>query len=413
MRNPFPHTVGPDPLVRPRFRLAVVAGLVFLTGVVLAGTPAANADHPSARHPTPVVKPTPVAPPSGIPFPSLYGDLFSFLPDPKHWAADAFSQLLVTVLQGIDNPLHSSSLGSGLRSATQFAKGKAHSHLYSCTIMQYHAPKAREGGSASMTEGPMMLAEERRRHILGMLQRDGKVLASELSSRLAVSEDTIRRDLRELARGGMLHRVHGGALPRSPVNARYATRREQASEAKVAIGKAAATLARSGQVIIMDAGTTALQVADHLSLSLRATVITNSPPVATALTEHPSIEVLLLGGRLYKHSVAAVGTETVDALRQVRADLCFLSVAGLHPEVGMTVLDHEEAQVKRAMIEGAREVVVVVAGEKLGTAAPYVIAPVGVLTGMVTDLSDAEDELLPYRRMGIEVVRVGGGQPDV
>src|SRR5438105_11180070 len=131
-----------------------------------------------------------------------------------------------------------------------------------------------------------MLTAERRRSIMQTLQRDGKVLASELSKNLHVSEDTIRRDLRELASAGVLQRVHGGALPRSPVTASFTARQQQASGAKAAIAQAAVRLIRQDQVIILDGGTTPLQVAQHLPPDLRATVITHSPPVALALTEY-------------------------------------------------------------------------------------------------------------------------------
>src|SRR5439155_9524386 len=135
-----------------------------------------------------------------------------------------------------------------------------------------------------------MLTAERRRSIVQTLQRDGKVYASELSKALRVSEDTIRRDLRELAAAGVLQRVHGGALPRSPATASFTARQQQAPGAKAAIARAAAQFIRQAQVIILDGGTTTLQVAQHLPHDLRATVITHSPPVALALAEHPEIE---------------------------------------------------------------------------------------------------------------------------
>src|SRR6185503_630711 len=128
-----------------------------------------------------------------------------------------------------------------------------------------------------------MLTAERRQQILEALRRDGKVLATELSAALNVSEDTIRRDLRELAEAGLLQRVHGGALPRSPASASYIARQSQAPSAKAAIARAAVQLLRSGQVIVLDGGTTTLQIAQQLPIDLRATIITNSPPIAVAL----------------------------------------------------------------------------------------------------------------------------------
>jgi DeoR/GlpR family transcriptional regulator of sugar metabolism len=249
-----------------------------------------------------------------------------------------------------------------------------------------------------------MLTAERRQHILATLRRDGKVLASELSVALGVSEDTIRRDLRELAEADLLQRVHGGALPRSPASASFTARQSQASAAKQAIARAAAQLVRDGQVIILDGGTTTLQVAQRLPIDLRATVVTNSPPIAIALAEHPQVEVLIVGGRLYKHSLVAVGAGAVEALRAIRADICMLGVCSLHPQGGISVPDLEEAYVKRAMIAGAAEVVALASAEKLGTAATYMIGPIGDLTHIVTEREVPDETLAAYRAQGITLI---------
>ena len=250
-----------------------------------------------------------------------------------------------------------------------------------------------------------MLTAERRRSIIHTLQRDGKVLASELSRALHVSEDTIRRDLRELASAGALQRVHGGALPRSPATASFTERQQQVSGAKVAIARAAVGLIRQDQVIILDGGTTPLQVAQHLPSDLRATVITHSPPIALALAEHPLIEVILIGGKLYKRELVTTGAAAVEAFRNIRADLCFLGIGSVHPEIGISTLDLEEAYVKRAMIRSAAEVVALTSAEKLGTASPYIIGPLSDLTHLVTERSVSNEVLAPYRAAGLTVVR--------
>lgn len=250
-----------------------------------------------------------------------------------------------------------------------------------------------------------MLSAERRLHILGTLQREGKVVSSELSATLGVSEDTIRRDLREMGQAGLLHRVHGGALPRSPTNPSYTARQRLAPPAKTAIAQAAARLVLAGQVVIVDGGTTTLQVAQHLPLDLRATIITNSPPVAIALAGHPGLDVVVIGGRLFKDSLVAIGAATVTALQSIRADLYIMGVAGLHPDLGIGVLDLEEAQVKRTMIAGASEVMAVASAEKLGTATPYLVGPASDLTYLVTESGVPDEMLAPYRALGITVVQ--------
>jgi len=250
-----------------------------------------------------------------------------------------------------------------------------------------------------------MLTAERRRSILQALQRDGQVLSSELSKTLQVSEDTIRRDLRELATTGMLQRVHGGALPRSPASASFKERQQQAPGAKAAIAQAAVQLIRQDQVLILDGGTTLLQVAQHLPPDLRATVITHSLPVALALAEYPAIEVIVIGGRLYKQERVTVGAAAVEAYRTIRADLCLLGIGSLHPDVGLSTFEQEEAYVKRAMIASAAEVVALAAAEKLGTIASYIVGPLSDLTHLITERSVSIETLAPYRALGLTIVR--------
>jgi DeoR/GlpR family transcriptional regulator of sugar metabolism len=249
-----------------------------------------------------------------------------------------------------------------------------------------------------------MLSAERRQVILEHLRREGKVVAVEMSAGLGVSPDTLRRDLQELAEAGLLRRVHGGALPPAVGARPYAARREQAPAAKAAIARATCRLLHSGQVILLDAGTTTLEVARHLPSDLRATVVTNSPPIAVALAEHPTVEVFVVGGRLDQSARATVGAATIEALRSVRADVLVLGICSLHPDIGITVSDLEESYVKRAMIANAAEVVAVSSADKLGSAGPFVVGPLDELTHIVTERSSSPADLDAYRTRGVEVV---------
>jgi len=125
----------------------------------------------------------------------------------------------------------------------------------------------------------------------------------------------------------------------------------------------------------VNGGTTALQVARHLAPGLRATVVTHSPTVAVELAPHAGIEVLMLGGRLFRHSMVNVGADVIAAASRLRADLFFLGVTGVHPDAGLSTGDAEEAAVKRALHERAAETVVLASPEKLMAASPFVIAP--------------------------------------
>ncbi|MGA2812304.1 MAG: DeoR/GlpR family DNA-binding transcription regulator [Candidatus Acidiferrum sp.] len=250
-----------------------------------------------------------------------------------------------------------------------------------------------------------MLTKHRKQLILNKLKFEGQVIAKSVSHELGLSEDTIRRDLREMAQEGLLQRVHGGALPASPAVVDFAGRERLASAAKVAIGRAAAAMVESGQVVILDGGTTTRELARHLPQDLRATVVTHSPTIAMELLAHPGIEVILIGGRLFKHSVVTVGAATVEAIRQIRADTFFLGVTGIHPEAGLTTGDFEEAHIKRALIAAAAETAVLVSSEKLNAASPYLIAPATDANVMIVESAVPRKATDPFEKMGITVIR--------
>jgi DeoR/GlpR family transcriptional regulator of sugar metabolism len=250
-----------------------------------------------------------------------------------------------------------------------------------------------------------MLTAERRQVILERLRREGRVVAAELGQSLGVSHDTVRRDLQDLAEAGLLQRVHGGALPPVTLAATFSARQREAPTAKLAIARAAAKLVRSGQVLILDAGTTNERLAYELPGELEATIFTNAPPVAIALASHPGVDVHLLGGRLNKAGLAAFGSATVEAVRRVRVDICFLGICSIHPDVGISGDDSEEAHVKRAMIQSAAEVIGLATADKLGTSSPFVVAPISELTHLIIDRAVATEAVAPYEAAGITVIR--------
>jgi DeoR/GlpR family transcriptional regulator of sugar metabolism len=249
-----------------------------------------------------------------------------------------------------------------------------------------------------------MFKEERQARILEMLRRNGKVTATELSLTLEVSEDTVRRDLRELAESNELRRVHGGALPNSGASPEYETRRREALSDKAAVARTGAGLVESGQVIVMDGGTTMLQLVEQLPLDLEATIVTSSLTVAVALAEQLRVEVVLVGGTLHKGDLMAIGAEAVEAFSAVNADLCLLSPWSLHPDVGISYPNFEGAYVKRAMINSADRVVALASAEKLGTASSFVVAPANALTHIATQDDAPEDILEAFRNLGVEVL---------
>jgi DeoR/GlpR family transcriptional regulator of sugar metabolism len=173
-------------------------------------------------------------------------------------------------------------------------------------------------------------------------------------------------------------------------------------ESKIEIARAAAGIIRDGQVVLIDGGTTNLKIAAYLPRERSATIVTNSPPLALALADHPNVNVLMLGGNFLKDSQVTTGIETVRRIESIRADLCFLGMCSLHPEVGITVGHQEEAYVKQAMIGASTEVIGLISLGKMGTSLPYLVGPTSRLTRLITDASD-QAVLNPYRSQGIEV----------
>jgi DeoR/GlpR family transcriptional regulator of sugar metabolism len=229
-----------------------------------------------------------------------------------------------------------------------------------------------------------MLTAQRKTWMIEKLGRDGRLVATELAGELSVSEDTIRRDLRDLAAEGLLVRVHGGALPASPTHLSLARRSTMQPEAKARLGRAGAALIRPQQVVILDGGTTNLALVAHLPVDLRCTVVTHSPGIAAALEPFAGIDVTLFGGRLFRHSMVAMGASTVAGYASLRADLCLLGVTGVHPEAGLTTGDAEEAALKQAMLRSAAETIVLATPDKVGTVSPWGVAGLDRLSQLVT-----------------------------
>lgn len=250
-----------------------------------------------------------------------------------------------------------------------------------------------------------MLAAQRREFLLERLRHEGRIVAKEVALELGLAEDSIRKDLRELAAEGLLHRVYGGALPVSPATADYPTRRTIATKSKQRVGRAAAAMIRPGSTVIVDGGSTALALVAALPSDLEATIVTHSPTVAAALAEHPAIEVVTLGGRLFKHSVVATGAALVESASRIRADQFFLGVTGVHHDEGLTTGDLEEAAVKRALADRASEVVVLASSEKVGAASTFTVLDLDEIASIVTD-ADAEHPVVRgLRERGVTVVQ--------
>ena len=249
-----------------------------------------------------------------------------------------------------------------------------------------------------------MLTSHRKQLILDSLKRDGQVIAKSLSQEFGLSEDTIRRDLRELADQGLLQRVHGGALPASPTIVDLAGRKLLATEAKTAIAKAAIKLIQPKQIVILDGGTSTQELVKQMPLDFELTVVTHSPTIAVALIDHHKIDVIMLGGKLFKHSMVNIGAAAMDAISHIRADSYFMGVTGIHAELGLSTGDLEEAHIKRALCAAAAETIVMASADKVNAASRYVIAPTTDMSTLVTEASVDKIVLKSFEALGVSVI---------
>jgi DeoR/GlpR family transcriptional regulator of sugar metabolism len=251
-----------------------------------------------------------------------------------------------------------------------------------------------------------MLAAERRDLLVNRLRRDGKLVARDLAAELNLSEHIVRRDLRELAAAGLCKRVYGGALPVSPAFATtHARRSEIEPESKRRVGARAAYLIGPGSTVILDGDTTGVAVAEALRPDLAATIITNSPAASAALMDHPSVDLLILGGRFQRQYGAACGAAAAEAAYSISADLYLLVVAGIHPHEGLTVTDFDEAGLKRILVRRAADTYVLASLDKIGTVAPYTVTGLSEVAGIVTDAPADHPTIQQLRQQGINIIQ--------
>jgi DeoR/GlpR family transcriptional regulator of sugar metabolism len=252
-----------------------------------------------------------------------------------------------------------------------------------------------------------MLVGERRELLLGRLAAEGKVLAKDVAAELGVSEDSIRRDLRDLAAAGLCQRVYGGALPVSPAVADYASRTSIAVGGKDRVAALAAGLVQPGSTVILDGGTTTLAVTKALPRDLEATVVTHSPTVAAALLDHHRIDVFLLGGRLFRHSAVTCGAAAAEAAQAISADVFLLGVTGVHPDAGLTTGDADEAAMKRTLARRAADTYVLASAEKLGAASRCAVLPFADVAGIITDADENDPNVRKLAGLGVELRLTG------
>jgi DeoR/GlpR family transcriptional regulator of sugar metabolism len=249
-----------------------------------------------------------------------------------------------------------------------------------------------------------MLTDQRHQIIRDELRAKGTVLATTLAARFGVSEDTVRRDLRELAKAGACRRVYGGAVASAPYAGPLNVRHTQATEEKSRLALATVRLLRSGQTLFIDSGTTNIAIARAIPPDLPLTIVTNSLGVATALADRAELELVVLGGLFLREAGAMVGSETLRAIVQLRADFFLLGSCGIDAARGATAFDSAEAEIKRAMAANSDGIIVAATTDKLGTAAPFRVAPAADVSFLVVDKTTPPEKLAGFEARGVATV---------
>jgi DeoR family transcriptional regulator of aga operon len=253
-----------------------------------------------------------------------------------------------------------------------------------------------------------MLNEERRREILALLNRDGRVLVKDLARHFRISQITIRKDLEFLDGQGVVQRTHGGALPLQAGALLDPSLREKEKlhrKQKILIAEAAASLVEEGQSVLLDSGTTTTAIARALKEMAQLTVITNAINIAAELAG-TNVEVILTGGMLRKNSFSLVGPLAERTLRQLSADVLFLGVDGFDTKAGLFTPNLLESEVNRAMVEIARRTIAVCDSSKFGRRSLCNIMPVTAVQEVITDKQIPKSDLQALKEAGVRVTVV-------
>lgn len=249
-----------------------------------------------------------------------------------------------------------------------------------------------------------MLKAERQALIMRQINLHNKVLSTDLSQHLNVSEDTIRRDLKELAETGKILKVHGGAISHSfhyPFNHNSEV---YAHEAKQEIAQKAISLLKNDMVVLTGGGTTMIELARKIPEHLHATFFTISPLVALTLADHANLTVIGIGGELSKNSTVFIGASVINQLADLKIDLCLLGANGLSVQEGMTDSDWAVVQVKRAMLRSSQKLAILSIAEKLNSTQRIKVCELNQLNYLITELPPDSHFLTEYREHGLELL---------
>ncbi len=249
-----------------------------------------------------------------------------------------------------------------------------------------------------------MIKEERQKLIMREINLHNKVLSNDLSILLDVSEDTVRRDLKELAEEGYIIKVHGGAISKSLATPFMKDSTIYARDSKQVIAEKTLSLIKKDMVVLTEGGTTMLEFAKAIPDHLTVTFFTISPQVAITLSEKSNLEVITIGGKLSKNANLHTGSSVINQLSEIKADLCLLGANGFSAEDGLTDVDWEIVQVKKAIVRSARKTAVLCISEKLNSSRRLKICDVNQVDYLVTELAPGHPMMAAYNKEGLTVL---------
>lgn len=247
-----------------------------------------------------------------------------------------------------------------------------------------------------------MLKEERQAFIIKQINLHNKVMSSDLSVKLNVSEDTIRRDLNELAENGKVLKVYGGALSKSFQHP-FREDNVYARDAKKKIAAKALTLIGSGMTVLTGGGTTMLELARMFPENIACTIFTISPLVALELAERTNADVILIGGKLSRITNVSIGSHVINQLSEIHVDLCLLGTNSLSIQDGVTDSDWEVIQIKKAMIRCSSKTAILSIVEKLNSVQNLKVCSLNAISYLVTDLDPGHESLQEFGKV-VEVI---------
>jgi DeoR/GlpR family transcriptional regulator of sugar metabolism len=249
-----------------------------------------------------------------------------------------------------------------------------------------------------------MLKKERQAIILHQVNLHNKVSSANLSKDMHVSEDTIRRDLQQLADEGKLIKVHGGALSHAFSQVQFPIVTPYPPNHKNAIAHKAASLIQDGMFVLTAGGHAIIEMAKALPSRLRATFVSGSIPAILEYMQHPTVEVIAIGDKVSKNARITTGGEAITQIKRIRADVCILGVNALSLKDGITDSDWEVVQLKKAMIESSLKIVCLCMSEKLNSLLPIHVCELNRIHTLITERHPDDPVLKPYRDAGIEIL---------